>query len=94
MHRYLAKRVSSLLVLWVLIGSSVVLAWGASIVFGLVLDEYLTRGQFPLEKILGGFIYTPNQISGLKFIAVMIATSVVYGTVMQVASKHYGVERV
>ena len=92
-HRYLATRVSSVLVLWVLIGSSVILAWGATVLFGVVLDEYLTKGQFPLEKILGGFIYTPNQIGGLKFIAVMIASSVVYGTIMQLASKYYRVER-
>ena len=92
-HRYLIRRVSSVLLLWLSIGFSVILAWGVTVLLGVVLDGYLTKGKFPLERIIEGFVYTSNQISGIKFIAVMLASSVVYGTLLQVASKHYGVDR-
>ena len=88
-HRYLSKRVSSIVLLWQFIGVAVILAWGVTVLLGVVLDGYLLKGEFPLEKIIEGCVYTSNQISALKFIAPMFAANVVYATVMQVASKHY-----
>ena len=92
-HRFLVKRVSSVFFVWLWIGLSVILAWGITVLLGVVLDGYVMKGQFPLERIIGGFVYTSNQIVGLKFVAVMLASSVVYGTLMQVAARHYGQER-
>jgi hypothetical protein len=93
-HRYLRKRVSSVFFLWLWIGFSVILAWGITVLLGVVLDGYWIKGQFPLERIIGGFVYTSNQITGLKFVAVMLASSVVYGTLMQVAARLYDGKRV
>ena len=93
-HRYLVKRVSSIFFLWLWIGLSVIFAWGVTVLLGVVLDGYWMKRQFPLERIIGAFVYTSNQITGLKFVAVMVASSVVYGTLMQVAARYYDRERV
>ena len=65
-----------------------------SVLLGVVLDGYLMKGQFPLERIIEGLVYASNQVSGLKFVAVMLASSVVYGTLLQVSARHYRRERV
>lgn len=88
-HRYLAKRVRSVFLLWQCIGLTVIAGWGITILFGVIFDGYLMKSEFPLEKILEGIIYPSNQHSGLEFVSLMIGINVIYGTFMQVAAKHY-----
>jgi hypothetical protein len=89
-HRYLARRVRSVFLLWQCIGATVIAAWGLTILMGVILDGYSAGGGFPLERILEGIIYPSNQRSALKFVSLMLGINVIYGTIMQVAAKCYG----
>ena len=60
----------------------------SGLLLGVILDGYTNKGAFPVEQILEGFIYTRYQIQGFKFIAVMAASNVIYGTLLQVGSRH------
>ena len=89
-HRYLAKRFRSVFLLWQFIGLMVMVGWGITVLIGTILDGYLVKGEVPLEAILGGVIYyTLYESSVIKFLALMMAINVIYGTVMQVAARHY-----
>jgi hypothetical protein len=93
LHRLLLRRIGSVFLLWQVIGASVIAAWGVTVLLGVILDGYTNKGAFPVEQILEGFIYTRYQIQGFKFIAVMAASNVIYGTVLQVGSRLYSTDR-
>lgn len=88
-HRLLGRRVRSVFLLWQIIGATVIVAGGLTVLVGVVEDGYLNQGALPWEKILEGFIYTRHQIEGFKFVAVMVASNVIYGTILHVASRQY-----
>lgn len=93
LHRLLARRINSAFLLWQIIGASVILAWGLIVLLGVIQDGYLNKGAFPMERILEGFTYTGYRVQGFKFIAVMAAGNVIYGTVLQVASRLYSLDK-
>ena len=93
LHRLLGRRVRSAFLLWQVVGVAVTLAWGLTVLLGVIQDGYLNKGAFPTEQILEGFIYTRYQIQGFKFIAVMAAGNVIYGTVLQVAGRLYSLDK-
>ena len=93
LHRLLSRRISSAFLQWQIIGAAVILAWGLTVLLGVIEDGYLNKGAFPLERILEGFIHTRYQIQAFKFIAVMAAGNVIYGTVLQVASRLYSFDK-
>lgn len=93
LHRLLSRRIGSVFLLWQIIGAAVVVAWGLTVLLAVILDGYANKGAFPTEKILEGFIYTRYQIQGFKFIAVMAASNVIYGTVLHVASRNYPLDK-
>jgi len=93
LHRLLSRRIGSVFLLWQVIGAAVIAAWGVTVLLGVILDGYTNKGAFPVEQILEGFIYTRYQIQGFKFIAVMAASNVIYGTLLQVGSRLYSTDR-
>lgn len=88
-HRYFSKRMNSVFLLWQSIGLMVIVGWGLTVLFGIILDGYLAKGVFPLDKIFEGIISTSNQRSAFKFVALILGINVIYGTLMQLAAKHY-----
>lgn len=92
LHKLLSRRIGSVFLLWQIIGAAVIFAWGLTVLLAVIQDGYVNKGAFPLERILEGFIYTQYQIQGLKFIAVMMAGNVIYGTILQVASRLYSLD--
>ncbi len=93
LHRLLSRRIGSVFLLWQIIGAAVIAAWGLTVLLAVILDGYTNKGAFPTETILEGFIYTRYQIEAFKFIAVMAASNVIYGTVLHVASRHYPLDK-
>lgn len=84
-HRYFASRSRSPFLLWQKIGGMALLGWALSVctVTGL---ECLTRGNlYALERM--GEIFL--SWSAVKFVAVVCAGNVMYGSLIQGASRQY-----
>jgi len=84
LHRYLSSRIKSVLLLWVCVGAAVITGWALTFLTVTILMEVS-----PLEKILKSMIYSSSQRSAFKFVAIVMSINVIYGTVVQMATKHY-----
>lgn len=89
LHRYLSSRIKSVLMLWVCVGAAAIAGWALTFLSVTILMGFMVDGFSPLEKILESMIYSSSQRSAFKFVSIVMAINVIYGTVVQVAAKHY-----
>ena len=88
-HRLLSRRIESVFLLWQIIGAAVILAWGLTVLIVLIQDGYVNQGSFPVERVLERFVFASYQLRAFKFVSVMVAGNVIYGTLLRLASRQY-----
>jgi len=88
-HRFLAKTLKSVFLLWQVVGVTVVFEWALIFItfegiYSLVTQrqfQWITQSPAPIKEAVFGFtVFT-------------IATNMVYGVVMQVSAKYYSTEK-
>lgn len=86
-HRFLAKRDRSVFILWQVVSCVVLAEWLMTVTVGATID-YLS-GFRSLVSQLSWALEQAFSHRILTFIALVFAVNVVYGTIMQIAPKHY-----
>lgn len=87
-HRYLANRLRSPFLLWVVTGTASLLGWGLTLVLIVSLD-CLMRGD--LDHLVRLVTSTPvdKMIMVAKYVSTAFASSVLYASVMKASARQY-----
>jgi hypothetical protein len=84
-HRYLSSRRSTPFLLWQAVGLVVQVAWLATFVVGVTVACLMSGNTEPLERM----VLRLDTAFILKYVSVVFASYVLYGSVMQAASREY-----